>query len=104
MIFELTPRVYASGETEQIARPSKIGRIAKCGDGMVRWLLYDAANAMADALQKRQLAESMGSRCRPRSRHAQSESCSRASLGRLHTSHRMLMTQTPFSMEKSARR
>lgn len=36
----LTPRVYASGEMEQI------GRISKCGDGMVRWLLYEAANVM----------------------------------------------------------
>jgi transposase len=39
-IFGLTPRVHSSGETEQI------GRIAKWGDGMVRWLLYEAANVM----------------------------------------------------------
>lgn len=39
-IFGLTPRVHASGEME------RIGRISKCGDGMVRWLLYEAANVM----------------------------------------------------------
>jgi transposase len=39
-IFGLTPRIHASGEIEQV------GRITKCGDGMVRWLLYEAANVM----------------------------------------------------------
>lgn len=38
--FGLTPRRYASGETD---RP---GRISKCGDGMVRTALYEAANAV----------------------------------------------------------
>jgi len=38
-VLGLTPRVYASGESEHI------GRIAKCGDG-TRWLLYEAANVM----------------------------------------------------------
>ena len=39
-IFGLTPRIYASGEVEQR------GRITKCGDGSVRWLLYEAANSV----------------------------------------------------------
>jgi len=39
-IFGLTPRVHASGEVEQV------GRTTKCGDAMVRWLLYEAANVM----------------------------------------------------------
>lgn len=39
-IFGLTPRIYASGEVEQR------GRITKCGDGMVRWLLYEAAKSV----------------------------------------------------------
>ena len=39
-VFGLTPRVYASGEMEQF------GRITKCGDAMVRAMLYEAANVM----------------------------------------------------------
>ena len=39
-VFGLTPRVRASGEVEQV------GRITKCGDAMVRALLYEAANVM----------------------------------------------------------
>jgi transposase len=39
-VFGLTPRVHASGEIEQV------GRITKCGDAMVRALLYEAANVM----------------------------------------------------------
>lgn len=39
-VFGLTPRVHASGEVEQV------GRITKCGDAMVRALLYEAANVM----------------------------------------------------------
>jgi len=36
----LMPRVQASGETDTV------GRIARCGDAMIRWLLYEAANVM----------------------------------------------------------
>ena len=36
----LTPRRYASGETD------RSGRISKCGDRMARTLLYEAANAL----------------------------------------------------------
>jgi transposase len=39
-VFGLTPRVHSSGEMEQV------GRITKCGDAMVRALLYEAANVM----------------------------------------------------------
>ncbi|MDQ0322290.1 transposase [Pararhizobium capsulatum DSM 1112] len=39
-VFGLTPRVHSSGEMEQI------GRITKCGDTMVRAMLYEAANVM----------------------------------------------------------
>jgi transposase len=38
--FGLTPRRYASGETDVT------GRITKCGDKMVRTALYEAANAL----------------------------------------------------------
>ena len=36
----MTPRVHSSGEMQQV------GRITKCGDAMVRGLLYEAANVM----------------------------------------------------------
>ena len=36
----MTPRTYQSGDTDWT------GRISKCGDGMVRATLYDAANAL----------------------------------------------------------
>ena len=39
-VFGLTPRLHSSGEMEQV------GRITKCGDAMVRALLYEAANVM----------------------------------------------------------
>ena len=38
--FGITPRRYASGETD------RQGGISKCGDGMVRTALYEAANAL----------------------------------------------------------
>ncbi len=38
--FGLTPRLYQSGETEYS------GRISKCGDAMVRSLLFEAATAL----------------------------------------------------------
>ncbi len=38
--FDLTPRTHASGESE------RTGRISKCGDGLVRASLYEAANVL----------------------------------------------------------
>ncbi|CCQ74656.1 IS110 family transposase [Magnetospira sp. QH-2] len=38
--FGLVPRRYASGEQD------RSGPISKCGDAMVRWLLFEAANAL----------------------------------------------------------
>lgn len=38
--FGITPKRYASGETD------RQGSISKCGDGMVRTALYEAANAL----------------------------------------------------------
>lgn len=38
--FGLTPRKYASGEV------NRTGRISKCGDGLVRTALYEAANIL----------------------------------------------------------
>jgi transposase len=38
--FGMTPRRYQSGEVDQA------GRVSKCGDGMVRGLLYEAAKVL----------------------------------------------------------
>ena len=91
-IFGLTPRLHSSGETEQI------GRITKCGDGMVRWLLYEAANVMmtrckADNWLKawaRNIAKRRGVR------KAKIALARRLAV----VMHRMWITGTPFSMER----
>jgi transposase len=44
--FGLTPRKYASGETD------RTGRISKCGDKMTRSLLCEAANALMVRVQR----------------------------------------------------
>lgn len=44
--FGLTARRYQSGEID------RAGRISKCGDGMVRSLLYEAANALLTRVKK----------------------------------------------------
>jgi transposase len=43
---ELTPRKYASGETD------RNGGISRCGDRMVRSLLYEAANVLLTRVQR----------------------------------------------------
>jgi transposase len=91
-IFGLTPRVYASGETEQI------GRISKCGDGMVRWLLYEAANVMLTRCKAGNWLKSWAANIAKRrgARKAKIALARRLAV----VMHRVWMTQTPFSMER----
>ena len=44
--FGLTPRRYASGEVDWT------GRISKCGDGMLRTYLFEAAGVLLTRVQK----------------------------------------------------
>ena len=44
--FGLTPRVYQSGEID------RAGQISKCGDRMLRHLLYEAASALMTRTRK----------------------------------------------------
>ncbi|MCP5113433.1 MAG: IS110 family transposase [bacterium] len=44
--FGMTPRTYASGEIE------RTGRISKCGDGLVRAALYEAAHVVLTRLTR----------------------------------------------------
>ena len=43
----LTPRRYQSGETD------RSGHISKCGDGLARTLMYEAAKDWAEAIERR---------------------------------------------------
>jgi len=84
--FGLTPRLYASGETEQA------GGITKRGDRMVRHHLFEAANVPADASRRRPLAEAVGpadrraARCQfcPRRRRRQARGHPPSDLARRH--------------------
>jgi transposase len=52
--FGMTPRRYQSGEVDQA------GRISKCGDGMVRGLLYEAAKVLLSRTSKPSALKSWG--------------------------------------------
>jgi transposase len=54
--FGMTPRRYQSGEVDQT------GRVSKCGDGMVRGLLYEAAKVLLSRSAKPSDLQGMGSR------------------------------------------
>jgi transposase len=91
-VFGLTPRVHASGETEQI------GRITKCGDGMVRWLLYEAANVMLTRCRARNWLKSWALAI---SRRRGARKAKVALARRLAVIlHRMWIDGTEFSMER----
>ena len=91
-VFGLTPRVHASGETEQI------GRITKCGDGMVRWLLYEAANVMLTRCRARNWLKSWALAIARRrgARKAKVALARRLAV----ILHRMWIDGTEFSMER----
>jgi len=92
-IFGLTPRIYASGEMEQI------GRIAKCGDGMVRWLLYEAANVMMTRCKTDNWLKNWALNVARRRgmRKAKVALARRLAV----VMHRMWVTGTPFAMQRS---
>jgi transposase len=52
--FGMTPRRYQSGEVDQA------GRVSKCGDGMVRGLLYEAAKVLLSRSAKRSDLQAWG--------------------------------------------
>jgi transposase len=91
-VFGLTPRVYASGEMEQI------GRIAKCGDGMVRWLLYEAANVMLTRCRSDNWLKSWALNVARRRgmRKAKVALARRLAV----VMHRMWRTGTPFALQR----
>ena len=79
--FGLTPRKYASGETD------RNGGITKCGDRMVRSLLCEAANVLLTRVQPLELAEALGRRGRPPARQAPRPGRRGATAGGDHASH-----------------
>lgn len=50
----MTPRRYQSGEVDQA------GRVSKCGDGMVRGLLYEAAKVLLSRSAKPSAVQAWG--------------------------------------------
>lgn len=91
-VFGLTPRVHASGETEQI------GRITKCGDAMVRAMLFEAANVMMTRCRADNWLKSwaLGIARRRGARKAKVALARRLAV----VLHRMWCDGTEFSMER----
>lgn len=93
-VFGLTPRVHASGEVEQV------GRITKCGDAMVRALLYEAANVMMTRCRADNWLKSWAFKIAKRrgARKAKVDLARRLAV----VMHRMWVDGTDFSMERPA--
>jgi len=93
-IFGLTPRVHASGEVEQV------GRITKCGDAMVRWLLYEAANVMLTRCKTDNWLKSWALSIARRRGMRKAKVALARKLAVIM--HRMWITDTPFMVERPA--
>lgn len=93
-VFGLTPRVHASGEMEQV------GRISKCGDAMVRAMLYEAANVMMTRCKADNWLKSwaLGIARRRGARKAKVALARRLAV----VLHRMWSNETEFSIERPA--
>jgi transposase len=91
-VFGLTPRVHSSGEMQQV------GRITKCGDAMVRALLYEAANVMMTRCRADNWLKSwaLGIARRRGARKAKVALARRLAM----VLHRMWIDGTDFSMER----
>src|ERR1700716_2477704 len=85
----LTPRRYASGETD------RTGRISKCGDGMLRSYLYEAANVLLTRVARWSALKTWGMRIAKR----RSLSKARVAVARKLAVilHRMWIDGTEFS-------
>lgn len=65
--FGMTPRRYQSGEVDQA------GRISKCGDGMVRGLLYEAAKVLLSRSARSSDVQVRGPRARETDRQEEGD-------------------------------
>lgn len=89
----LTPRRYASGETD------RMGRISRCGDALMRSYLYEAANIMLARSRASNPLKSWGTRLAKRAGFKKA----RVALARKMAVvlHRMWLDETDFGMLKA---
>ena len=80
-VFGLTPSRYQSGET------NRTGAISRCGDEMMRAMLYEAAHPHAGAFGKVVLAQGTGHEDRQAPRDQEGDRGAGASVGRDHAPH-----------------
>jgi transposase len=80
-VFGLTPSKYQSGEV------NRTGAISKCGDEMMRVMLYEAAHIMLTRTQKVVLAQGLGNEDRQAPRDEEGDRGAGASVGRDHAPH-----------------
>lgn len=86
--FGMTPRRYQSGEVDQA------GRVSKCGDGMVRGLLYEAAKVLLSRSAKTSDLQAWG---RALAKRIGKKKATMAVARKLSVIlHRMWMTGEPF--------
>jgi transposase len=74
----LTPRCYQSGEIDQNRG------ISKCGDGLVRTYLFEAAGTLLTRVEKVVDSQSVGTSARQTQRPKESEDCRRSQAGCAH--------------------
>ena len=77
-VLGLTPCKHQSGESE------RTGGISRCGDEMMRVMLYEAAQVRAGALNTMVLAQGLGDADRQAPRHEEGNRGAGASVGRSH--------------------
>ena len=80
-VFGLTPAQHQSGESE---RP---GAISRCGDEMMRVMLYEAAQIMLTRTNKLVLAQGLGDADRQAPRDEEGDRGAGAPAGRDHAPH-----------------
>ena len=80
-VLGLTPCKYQSGESDHT------GAISKCGDEMMRVMLYEAAQVMLNALNAMVLAQGLGDADRQAARQEKGDCGSGTPIGRDHAPH-----------------
>ena len=80
-VFGLTPSKHQSGESD------RTGGISRCGDEMMRAMLYEAAQTMLVRFDEMVLAQGLGDEDRQAPRDEKGDRGAGASLGRDHAPH-----------------
>ena len=80
-VFGLTPSKYQSGEI------NRTGAISKCGDEMMRVMLYEAAQSHADPHQQMVVAQGLGDEDRQAPRDEEGDRGPGTPAGRDHAPH-----------------